>query len=136
MTNIEAIYFLNNATFSEEWQGNDDLTLAMQLAKEALLRELELRSQIEELNREIDELNNRYKCAIVFNSGLLSIVQKRIKIKPKHAIDYGACRGYADCVECKYHDVSEDEFPCKKCVHGVKPSLLYGTEKDYWEANK
>ena len=63
-------------------------------------------------------------------------MKRKIKIKPKYVIDYGSYRDYTDCLKCKYHALSEDEFPCKKCVHGVKPELLDGTEKDYWEANK
>ena len=36
MTNEEAIKLLVNATFSDEWQGNEDLTTAYQMAIKAL----------------------------------------------------------------------------------------------------
>lgn len=39
MTNEEAIKILSNATFSAEWQGNEDLTTAYLMAIEALKNE-------------------------------------------------------------------------------------------------
>lgn len=36
MTNEEAIKILSNATFSDEWQGNEELTTAYLMAIEAL----------------------------------------------------------------------------------------------------
>ena len=36
MTNEQAIKILSNATFSDEWQGNEDLTTAYLMAIEAL----------------------------------------------------------------------------------------------------
>ena len=40
MTNKEAIKILSNATFSEEWQGNEELTTAYLMAIEALKTQL------------------------------------------------------------------------------------------------
>lgn len=39
MTKEEAITILSNATFSDEWQGNEDLTTAYLMAMEALEQE-------------------------------------------------------------------------------------------------
>lgn len=39
MTNEEAIKILSNATFSEEWQGNEELTTAYLMAIKALENE-------------------------------------------------------------------------------------------------
>ena len=39
MTKDEAITILSNATFSDEWQGNEELTTAYHMAMEALEQE-------------------------------------------------------------------------------------------------
>lgn len=40
MTKEKAIDILVNATFSDEWQGNEDLTTAYHMAVEALLEQI------------------------------------------------------------------------------------------------
>lgn len=47
MTREEAIYLLVNATYSEEWQGNEDLQTAQHMAIEALQKQIPQQPTIE-----------------------------------------------------------------------------------------
>lgn len=54
MTNEEAIKLLINATYSDEWQGNEDLTTAHNMAIKALEQE----AVLDKIEAEIEALPN------------------------------------------------------------------------------
>lgn len=64
MTREEAIKMLVNATYSDEWQGNEDLTTANHMAIEALKQIRAIESIINVSNLTIQEDVLKYKMIV------------------------------------------------------------------------
>ena len=68
MTREEAIQMLVNATYSDEWQGNENLTTANHMAIEAL-------EQLEAINAIIDVSNLKIQEDVVKYKMIVAIVK-------------------------------------------------------------
>ena len=87
MTREEAIKLLVNATFSDEWQGNEDLTTAYRMAIEALKKEpcedvISRRAVLEQINCWIGSGEYRYTNATYY---LTERVKHISSVKPQES---------------------------------------------------